>query len=157
MTQDRFTDGLGPEIPSHLMGEIADLRQDMEEAFSRVAAEIDSGGIIIRAAETAGDSPTVLYAYNVPQKSLTTLNVAVSCKGGDEYGQYHRLVTINRGTSNAEQIGPTVVSYPDRESNNDMDVYLTVSGSVVLLVVKGLPAKPLFWSCRIEITGAVED
>lgn len=157
MTQDRFTTGLGPEIPSHLMGEIADLRNDMEEAFSRVAAEFDGGGIIIRVAETAGDSPTVLYAYNVPQRSSTTLNVAVSCKGGDEYGQYHRLITVNREDGNAVQLGPTVVSYPDQESNSDMDVSLNVSGGVVLLVVKGLPAKTIFWSCRMEITGAVEN
>ena len=157
MSQDRFTDGLGPEIPNYLVGELADLRNDMEEAFARVAAEIDGGGIIIRRAETAGDSPTVLYAYNVPLKSLTTLAVAVICKGGDDYGQFHRLVTINRGESNAEQIGPTMILYPDRESDGNMDVSLTVSGSVVLLVVKGLPAKNLFWSCRIEVTGAVED
>jgi hypothetical protein len=157
MTQDRFTDGLGPEIPSHLVGEIADLRNDMEEAFSRVAAEIDGGGIIIRTAETAGDSPTVLYAYNVPEKSLTSLNVVVTCKGGNDYGQFHRLITVNREESNAEQIGPTMIPYPDRESDGSMDVSLTVSGSVVLLMVKGLPSKTIFWSCRIEITGAVED
>jgi hypothetical protein len=54
-------------------------------------------------------------------------------------------------------MGPTVIPHPDHESSNDMNASLEVSGNVVLLMVKGLPTKTVFWSCRIEITGTVED
>lgn len=157
MSQDRFTTGLSPVLPDHLVGELEDLRRDMEEAFSRVAAELDSGGVIIRSAITTGEGTAILYAYNVPEKSLTNLNVTVSGKGEGEHGRYHRLITIIRETGNAAQLGPTLVPYPDIESGFVMDAYLEVTGSVVLLVIRGVPAKTIFWSCRIEVTGAVED